>query len=168
MPDEHPIPDDLPPYEGDEALLDAALRTRGPQLAIDRHPGVAVVLGRSGRPEVEVHTARVRADDVALLRRRGGGCAVVLDPGNLLVSLGLPLEGVGGITTAFAAISAWLAGSLAACGVPEVRQEGTSDLAVGDRKLGGSCVWRTRGLLYYATTLLVAPDLDLLDQAFPS
>ncbi len=102
-----------------------------------------------------------------VLRRRGGGCAVVLDPGNAIVSLALPLPGVGGITSAFAAISAWLIDALARCGLPGARQEGTSDLAVGDRKVGGSCLWRTAGLVYYSTTLLVSPDLALTERYLP-
>ena len=56
---------------------------------------------------------------------------------------------------------------LAACGVADVRHEGVSDLAVGDRKLGGSCIWRTRGLVYYSTTLLVNPDLTLMERYLP-
>lgn len=128
---------------------------------------VAVVVGRGGRPEVEVDLAATRADGVPVLRRRGGGCAVVLDPGNAIVSLALPLPGVGGITGAFARVSAWLIDALADCGVPGVTQEGTSDLALGGRKIGGSCIWRTQGLVYYSTTLLVAPDLALAERYLP-
>jgi len=125
---------------------------------------VMVVIGNGSSPDKELHLDRITEDGIPVYRRSSGGCAVVLDPGNVLVALGLPLDGVGGITTAFAAISTWLAAVLDACGVPEIRKAGTSDLAVGDRKIGGSCVWRTRGLLYYATTLLVRPDLDLVDR----
>ena len=130
-------------------------------------PRVAVVVGRGGRPEVEVDLAAARADGVPVLRRRGGGCAVVLDPGNMIVSLALPLPGVGGITSAFARVSAWLIDGLADCGVPGVTQEGTSDLALAGRKVGGSCIWRTQGLVYYSTTLLVAPDLALAERYLP-
>ena len=38
---------------------------------------------------------------------------------------------------------------------------------LGERKIGGSCIWRTRGLLYYSTTLLVDPDLDLCERYLP-
>jgi len=92
---------------------------------------------------------------------------VVVDPGNLIVSLALPVPGVGAITAAFAAISGRIANVLAASGVPGVQQAGVSDLALDDRKLGGACIWRTRGLLYYSTTLLVNPDWDLIDRYLP-
>jgi lipoate-protein ligase A len=89
---------------------------------------------------------------------------VVLDPGNLIVSVALPLEGIGRINSAFAAISDWLIDALAACDVPGVVQRGVSDLAIGERKIGGSCIHRTRGLVYYSTTLLIEPNLDLVDR----
>ncbi len=79
----------------------------------------------------------------------------------------LPVPGIGAITSAFAAISARIAGACAACGVTGVHQAGVSDLALDDRKIGGSCLWRTRGILYYSTTLLVDPDWDLIDRYLP-
>ena len=162
-------PDDLPtiPWNRDEDLLRGVREERAPRVAVYRWGAVAVVIGRGGRQVLELHRAAVARDGVPLYRRPGGGCAVVLDPGNLVVSLGLPLEGIGGITSAFAAISAWLGGLLADCAVPGVEQRGVSDLVQGDRKVGGSCIWRTRGLLYYSTTLLVTPDLDLVERYLP-
>ena len=162
----------LPAWGHDEDLIadlraDARPRARAYAWPPADAPLVAVVVGRGGDPAVEVDLAAARADDVPVLRRRGGGCAVVLDPGNVIVSLALPLAGVGGITSAFATISAWLIGALARCGLPGVRPEGTSDLALAERKVGGSCLWRTKGLVYYSTTLLVAPDLALAHRYLP-
>jgi lipoate-protein ligase A len=138
-----------------------------PRCAVYPHPDTAAVIGRGGDPWIETRPDRLEADGVPLLRRRGGGCAVVLDPGNLVCSIVLPLPGVGEITQAFARTSRLIISALAAVGIDGVVQEGTSDLAVGDRKLGGSCIWRTRGLVYYSTTLLVAPDWTLIDRYLP-
>lgn len=162
-------PDDLPtiPWDRDDELLRSVRGERAPRVDVYRWAGTAVVIGRGGRQALELHRDAVAADRVPLYRRPGGGCAVVLDPGNLIVSVGLPLAGVGGITSAFAAVSSWLAGLLAGCGVPGVRQRGVSDLAQDERKVGGSCIWRTKDLLYYSTTLLVDPDLDLVERYLP-
>lgn len=157
----------LAPYALDEGLIAEVQSTGRPGLAVYPHPGTAVVVGRGGDPCIETRPEVIANDGVPLLRRRGGGCAVVVDSGNLVVSLGLPLPGIGAITSAFAAASAHVAGALAACGVAGVAQAGVSDLALDDRKLGGSCIWRTRGLLYYSTTLLVAPDWNLIDRYLP-
>jgi len=157
----------LAPYALDEDLIAAVQTTGRPRFAAYPHPGAAVVVGRGGDPDVETRPALIAADGVPLLRRRGGGCAVVVDPGNLIVSLVLPLPGIGAITAAFTAISAGIATTLGALGVTGVHQAGVSDLAVDDRKLGGACIWRTRGILYYSTTILVNPDWDLIDRYLP-
>lgn len=155
------------PYACDDDLIEATLGDGQPRARAYAWPDVAVVIGRGGHQELELDTAAISADRVPLYRRRGGGCAVVLDPGNAVVSLTLPLPGIGGITSAFAAISAFLAGALERLEIHGVKQLGVSDLVLGDRKIGGSCIYRTRGLLYYSTTLLVNPDLDLVDRYLP-
>ncbi len=152
------------PYLEDEAVLDRVQRGGEPEVRVYRYPRTAAVIGRGGKPEVELESAALAADGVPALRRRGGGCAVVLDPGNLVATVTLPLPGVGGVTSAFAAISDTMIDALAAVGVPDVTYAGVSDLVLGDRKLGGSCIYRTKGLLHYATTLLVDPDPDLMER----
>lgn len=155
------------PYACDDDLIAATLGDGQPRVRAYAWPDVAVVIGRGGKQELELDLAAISADRAPLYRRRGGGCAVVLDPGNAVVALTLPLPGIGGITSAFAAISAWLARGLEKMEVPGVKQLGVSDLVLGDRKIGGSCIYRTRGLLHYSTTLLVDPDLDLVERYLP-
>ncbi len=154
-------------WDLDADLIEAAQLHEQSQCAVYPHPGIAAVVGRGGDPWIETRPDALADDGVPLLRRRGGGCAVVVDPGNLICSVVLAMPGVGGITQAFAALSGAMADALAALGVPDVHQEGVSDLAHGGRKLGGSCIWRTRGLLYYSTTLLVDPAWDAIDRYLP-
>jgi lipoate-protein ligase A len=89
---------------------------------------------------------------------------VVLDPGNLVISVTLPLPGLTGISRAYDDLTDWLIAGLEEVGVSGVKRAGTSDLALDDRKVGGSCIYRIPGLLYYTTTLLITPDLDLVER----
>ncbi len=149
-------------YDLDDELM---ARTRGdgkPRVRVYRFDQVAVVIGRGGHQDLELNTENIADSGVPLYKRPGGGCSVVLDPGNLIVSLALPLPGIGGIKSAFNAVSAWVIAGLAAAGVPDVVQRGVSDLVLSDRKIGGSCVYRTKGLLYYSTTILWAPEVSLV------
>ncbi len=155
---------DLLPYDQEDDLVAEARATGRALCRVYRPDRVAVVVGRGGDPARELRLEAIAADGTPVYRRPGGGGAVVLDPGNLVVALALPMPGLGNITGAFRLASDLVIDALAGCGVAGVAQRGVSDLALGDRKLGGSCLHRQRGMVHYSTTLLVEPDLALLDR----
>lgn len=155
------------PWDLDRDLIEAVQKDGLPRCAVYPHLQTACVIGHGGDPWRETRPEMLAADGVPLQRRRGGGCAVVLDAGNIVCSIVLPWPGIDGVTHAFARLSVVLSRALAAVGLPGVRQAGTSDLALAGRKLAGACIWRTRGLLYYASTLLINPDWDLIDRYLP-
>jgi lipoate-protein ligase A len=123
-----------------------------------------VVLGRGSRPEAEVHLELVEEDGCPLYRRRGGGCSVVLDPGNVIVAAAFAVQGIGQTPAYFRRLNQWLIAGLAALGVQGLSQDGISDLVMGDRKVGGTCMYRPRGVLLYSASLLVSPQLQLLER----
>jgi len=155
----HPSGLRIEPWLDDEPLIEAVRADGQARWTIRSQPTTCIVLGRGSKPEVELFLDAVLADGVPVFRRRGGGCAVLLDPGNLIVSVALPLPGIGGSKAAFARLSAWLIEALAQAGAPGVEQRGVSDLVLGDRKVGGSAIYREQGLLYYSSTLLIDPDI---------
>ena len=53
---------------------------------------VAVVLGRSSQIAREANVDACRADNIPILRRCSGGCAVVIGPGCLMYSVLLSYE----------------------------------------------------------------------------
>jgi lipoate-protein ligase A len=149
-------------YSDDDDLVEAVRADGEARLRVVRPGRVRVVLGRGSRPEVELLVDRCLEDGVAVDRRRGGGCAVVLDPGNLVVSVALPAPGIAGNRRWFASLTAAVCGALADCGIDGVRGAGISDIALGERKIGGACIHRGGGVLYYSATLLVEPDVGLM------
>ena len=149
-------------YLADEDLLDLVKRERRACVRLTRPESMALVLGRSSKAELEIDFNELAYAPIVLLRRRGGGCTVLLDPGNLVVSIALPIRGFGAIDTWFHIISAWLIKELATAGIAGVTREGVSDLVLFERKIGGSCIFRGRDLLYYATTLLIEADLGAI------
>ncbi len=151
-------------HRDDEPLLEATLADGQPRLRVYQFPGTAVVLGRGSKPELELELEACREDRVPLVRRRGGGCAVVLDPGNLIVGVALRVPGIGRNLEHFERLTGWLAAALARLGLPGVRREGHSDLVLEDRKVGGGCIYRGRELLYYSTTLLMSPRPELMER----
>ncbi|MEU3621788.1 lipoate--protein ligase [Amycolatopsis coloradensis] len=130
----------------DEALLRAA--PDAPVLWIWRNTD-CVVVGRGQKIEREVKADVCASDGVPVLRRASGGGTVFHDPGNLNITLVLPgqankpLEALGELMTA----------TVAELGLPS--RLGDRGLFVGDSKLCGFAVFRTRtGLLAHSTLLV--------------
>lgn len=151
-------------YDLDDPLIEATAADGQPRHRVYRPQGVQVVLGRGSRPENELNIKACLEDRVDVLRRHGGGCSVVLDPGNLVVSAALPAEDFGRNPEHFERLTCWLSDGLEQVGISGVRQRGISDLALGERKVGGACIYRRRGLLFYSATLLVKPDTGLMER----
>ena len=154
--------DDLPigAFDQDDDLVAATRQSRVGQSTVRAFEGVAVVLGRGSDPARELHLEAVRDEGVSVLRRPGGGCAVVLDPGNVIVSVALPTRDFRNNQGWFDAITRWFIQGLAATGVTNVTHDGISDLVLDGRKIAGSCIHRTRDVLYYSASLLVRPDIE--------
>lgn len=152
-------------FDHDEDMLTAVREGGRSLLRVRRWTGApTAVLGRGSKASSELNLVRVRDDGLPVLRRRGGGCTVLLDAGNIVVSLVTRREGLGGSREFFAEVSALLGAALSAQGLPGVVAAGTSDLALGPLKISGSCIYRAKDLLYYSATLLVAPDAALIDR----
>lgn len=155
---------DFPAYTLDDEQVAATAADGLPRVRIYRPDELQVVLGRGSRAEVELRRDACRADGVPVTRRPGGGCAVVLDPGNLIVAATVPQPGLPRIPELFARFSRWLLEGLERVGVHGARREDASDLALGDRKVGGACLYRPRGVALYATTLLVEPQVERMER----
>ena len=151
-------------YAHDDHIIESTRSGGLPALALHRPEGVMVVLGRGSDPRVELNVSSCVSDRVQVVRRSGGGCSVVLDPGNLVVSVSLAVNGLGRIRSHFDALTDWLIESLARVGVPGLVRAGVSDLVLDDRKIGGSCITRSRGLLLFSTTILVEPRVELMER----
>lgn len=147
-------------FDFDRQLLVDAARSNGPAAYAYPFDREAVVAGRGSDLEREISLERVRADKIPVYRRLGGGCTVFLDPGNLIVSTAFPAKGLGGIQALFDRCSDWLIRGFENIGIDGVYRDGISDLVMADRKIGGSCFYRTKGLAYYSAAILVAPDIE--------
>jgi lipoate---protein ligase len=152
------------PYTEEDAQISATRADGQRRLRVYRLPRAVVVLGRGSKPELEVDLEACRRDGVPVQRRRGGGCAVVVDPGNVIVAVTLPLAGIGRNLLHFDRLTRWLAAALDRLGAPPIVRQGASDLTIADRKVGGACIYRGKDLLHYAATLLVTPELTLIER----
>ncbi|TKJ42172.1 hypothetical protein CEE37_00405 [candidate division LCP-89 bacterium B3_LCP] len=151
-------------YEVDLDIINICRIKRQPQCKVYVPKETAVVVGRGGKAHLEVNLEACQSDSVPVVRRPGGGCAVVIDPGNVIISVVLPTEGIEGNKQYFDRLSQWVIDRLAEAGITNVYQDGISDLVIDDHKIGGSSIYRNQDYLYYSTTILANPQLHLIDR----
>ncbi len=147
-------------YGIDDALFAQTRSDAMPRVRVYRPHGKCVVLGRGSKPEIELDMRVCASDGIPVLKRMGGGCSVVLDTGNVIVSAVLPVKGLLNNHKYFDCLSNWLIDGLERIGIHGVYTDGVSDLVIGGRKIGGACIYRSRDILLYSSTLLVDPDLE--------
>jgi lipoate-protein ligase A len=142
----------------DEALLDEAEEAGGPHetLRIWESSQAMVVVGRGSRVDQEVERARCDWDQVPILRRCSGGAAIVAGPGCLMYAVILSYRKhpqLRMVDVAHRFVLEQLKAALQHL-APGIDLRGTSDLAVGDRKVSGNSVrCRREHLLYHGTIL---------------
>lgn len=160
----HGSEEDIILFKYDDDLIQDVLRCRAPRFRVTVPDYSAVVLGKGGISEVELHLDACKEDGILVLRRPGGGCAVFIDPGNIIISVVLPTNGIRDNHLYFKRLSGWLIGRLEEIGMKGIYSEGISDLALDNRKVSGSSIYRTKDYLYYSATLLIEPRLDLIER----
>ncbi len=123
----------------------------------------SIVLGRGSSVDDELYTNSIILDEVPVYRRKGGGCSVVLDPGNLVISLVLPSQVQFRIKERFSIITKWMVDGFAKAGIDGIYTDGISDIVYNNRKIGGSTLHIPKGLTYYSISILVNAKLELID-----
>ena len=127
-------------------------------------------MGAGRKAEEDLICRQVEADAVPLLRRRGGGGTVVLSPGQVVLALVTEVASPFQNLAYFRTINHWFRLALQPLGVFGIEDRGISDLAIGDKKILGTSLYRRRKILFYQASLLVDNDISLFDRylSFPS
>ena len=139
-------------------MLAAYETARRPRFRVYEPRQRVVVLGAAGAAAAAVHQAAARAAGVPIRRRRGGGGTVLLTPGQVVVALVTEVDHPYRNRAYARVINHWFIDALRRRGVTGVEQRGISDLAIGDRKISGSSVFRRRRVLFFQASLLVNND----------
>jgi lipoate-protein ligase A len=127
-------------------------------------PRVEIVLGRSAKAEKELYLENCLADGVPINRRSGGGGTVVLSPGVIILSIAgrsvLPYH----LREHMLGVNNGIIEVLHDLGVRSLSHEGISDIALKEKKILGSSLYRSGDLVLYQGSLLLNPDLGLMDR----
>lgn len=125
----------------------------------------SVVLGSGNEATREVNVEACRGRGIEILRRYGGGGTVVLYPGCVVLSLGCWVKDQFSNSLYFRMINQAVISSLAEIwpGLSELSQAGISDIVIGDKKIAGTSLFRSRNYLLYQASVLVNLDSSLIE-----
>jgi len=142
-------------------MLDDYRRSRVPVSRIYEPATLCAVLGASGRPEQDLLLENLRADQVPWMHRRGGGGTVVLGPGQVVLAVVTEVDSPFRNKEYAVEINSWIVEALDRLSITGVHPAGISDLAVGEKKIVGTSIYRSRLVLFYQASLLVCNDISL-------
>lgn len=156
---------EIPPLPYDATAL-ARFEKEGPFIWLWEPDELVCVLG-AGTPATDVDLALCRATDVPVYRRKGGGGAVILSPGCLIITAAYDATQKPFASQWIMPIAEAIARAVAAMGVEGTTVRGLGDVAIGERKILGSSLYASRKVALYQGSLLVHSDLDLIPNYLP-
>ena len=121
-----------------------------------------VVMGAGGKTEKEVYAEVLQAEGVPLYKRKGGGGTVLLGPGTIVVTVHTLVGQLFANQAYFRAINQAMMSVFRTWAALDFAQRGISDIAVDDRKIVGTSIFRRRHYLLYQASILVDLDVDLM------
>ena len=146
----------------DDLIFEKASKPMHLELWIPKIP--VVVLGRSNEAATECNQEKCAELGIPILKRAGGGGTVVLHPGCAVIALGAWMQNPFKNDHYFSLINQAIASVIeSSFELPPVRQRGISDLAIQDKKIGGTSLFRSKGYLLYQCSILVDTKIDLIE-----
>jgi lipoate---protein ligase len=121
-----------------------------------------IVVGQSNKPENYVLMKKALLDRIPVIKRPTGGETVVLTPRMLVISLVLKSIKLPGSKDFFIKINNMLIKELKKSGLTGICYKGISDLAVGEKKILGSSIYRKPGMLFYHAVLNYGESPDYI------
>jgi lipoate-protein ligase A len=123
-----------------------------------------VVLGNSNKPHENLIEENIFSDYVLVYKRPSGGETVVLTPNTLVISIKVTLEKFSNPSAHFRYFNGKIIEALANLGVEDLHYRGISDVALGDRKILGSSIYRRRKILFYHAVLNVSEPIETIER----
>jgi lipoate-protein ligase A len=131
---------------------------------------VSIVLGAGRKNKGDIIEPNAALDNIPILQRKGGGGTVVLSPGMIILSLAKVVESPFQNHRYAITINSWFKEVLHFFGVKNLEDKGIADLALSNKKILGTSIFRRKKILFYQASLLVSNDLSLFSRYlnFPS
>ncbi|MBN2000664.1 hypothetical protein JW935_24155 [candidate division KSB1 bacterium] len=126
---------------------------------------IAVVIGYSQQAEEQVRLDMCEKDHIPIIKRRGGGGAVVLSPGIICSTIAFKCRTSDSPYYYFERINNFTIHVLSEnfC-IKGLHKNGISDISINDRKVLGCSIFKSRDTYLYQGSLLVHPPVALYEK----
>ena len=112
-----------------------------------------IILGASNKAHIAVEESLALKDNITVMKRRTGGQTVMLTPNNLIISAVITDESVMKPKDVFNNFNDIIIGAIEKDHNEKFSTRGISDIALGDKKIMGSSMYRGKGKLFYHAVL---------------
>jgi lipoate---protein ligase len=123
-----------------------------------------IVLGTSNRPEDALIISNILKDNITVYKRPTGGQAVVLTPKTLVVSVLQKESNIRAPKVLFEKINSIIIQSLEQIGVQHLSNKGISDIAIREKKILGSALYRNKERNFYHAVLNISESADIFER----
>lgn len=123
-----------------------------------------IILGQSNSIEKSVRTEKIVKDEVRILKRPSGGESVVLTPNTLVISSVIKTSSFNNPKKYFEKINEKIIQVLRKLGIQDLHHKGISDIAIGEKKILGSSIYRKKDIVFYHAVLNVSETTDFLEK----
>jgi lipoate---protein ligase len=147
-------------YDLPDAVL---LGDESPYRCMIWQPGaLAIILGQSNNIEASLFMDRVNADNVPVYKRPSGGETVILSPNTLVISVAKRGDKLKSPKLYFKSYNEKIVTALTALGIKNLRNDGISDICIGEKKILGSSIYRNKNLVLYHAVLNRAESTETI------
>jgi len=129
-----------------------------------------LILGSSNKAETSLIVENVLNDQIPVYKRPSGGESVLLGPDTLVLSTLIHTQKLEDPPKHFHDCNIRIMNALTEMGVKNISQKGISDIAIGNKKIAGSSIYRKTNIVFYHAVLNVAESPEKLEKylAMPS
>lgn len=123
-----------------------------------------LILGLSNQIDKSLKKEAVIRDKVPVLKRPSGGESVILSSKTLVISTCVKTQGFGNPHLYFRNINTLVMEKLKNAGIQNLNHKGISDIAIGDKKILGSSIYRKKNKLFYHAVLNVSEPVETIEK----
>ncbi|MDP4183698.1 MAG: hypothetical protein Q8862_00875 [Bacteroidota bacterium] len=123
-----------------------------------------IILGQSNDVEKSLDEEEVITDCVPVYKRPSGGDAVILTPKTLVIAKVVKQDLLKNPQAYFETFNSKVISALNSLGVKNIETKGISDIAIGDKKIFGSSIYRSGNILFYHAVLNVNETTEKMER----